>query len=153
MSFEIIAEAKELENALDNATRDMPRMLDAAVLQATKVLYHESIAEVTKLIYNVPIPVSKTGKPRWRRTHNLVNNERFQFHRLGSISEGRIYNNAKTANGFSYAQWRENHVYPTGADGVNRTAPWRDLTVQNKGSEALSAFDGAFNAELKERGL
>lgn len=153
MSYEIIVDAKALENTLDLTAKDMSRMLDAAILQATKILYRESVEELTKLIYNVPIPVSKTGKPHWRRTHNLVNNERFQFHRLGRISEGRIYNNAKTKSGFAYAQWRENHIYPTGRDGVNRTAPWRDLTVQNKGSEALSVFDGAFNAELKERGL
>lgn len=153
MAFEIVINDKELKDALSKTSQDMPKILDACIQQALGILYVESRDQLNKLIYNVPIPVGKNGKPRWVRTRRLAEAERSQFHRIGSAAVGRIYNNARSKGGFNYAPFRNNNVYATGADGVNRTAPWRDLTVQNKGKQALDVFDGKFSAELKERGL
>jgi len=141
MGIEITADTSKLSAALGRTSNEFSSIMRACVLQATSTLFTESRGQMSALIYNVPIPVSNTGRPLWRRTNTLLRNERFYFEKAsGNSLTGLITNNT------GYAYWRHEMK-------GEREAPWRNIAVQNKREAALNVFRDTIDAALKQRGL
>jgi hypothetical protein len=152
MKLTVIVNSNEVVDGLKHLRGDMPRILMACVVQATTILYRNSREQMSEKIYNVPIPMRKSGKPAWKRTSNLLNNERMKFRQLSNGAYGLIYNNAKNKkDGGEYAYWRHQLNTKSPIDKINRHAPWRDLAIATKGDAAIDAFRQKLGNEIDAR--
>lgn len=78
-----------------------------------------SLKHMDRLIYQNPIPLNKHGRPKWRWTYMLRDNERVAYR------EGRDGLVAVLRNDTRYAEFRHEMGKP-GRRNTNRRAHWRD---------------------------
>jgi hypothetical protein len=95
-----------------------PRSITAANAQAKRLLVI-SKRKMKELIYDNPIPVGKSGKPKWKRTRMLYRGEKVEVKR----EHGEI--NITLVNDVTYAEPRHEAGKP-GRRHTNFPAHWRD---------------------------
>jgi len=105
--------------ALHNRTAD-------AVQQAGEEAYAAGIEVMEEKIYGHPIPQTKSGKPKWRHTRDLIKGEKLQVDRQALT--------AKLVNDVVYARAR--HELKAGQ--TPWPAHWRDEAV----ARAREQFSG-----------
>lgn len=160
MHFDLQHNFQGVATELKRVARNFPSLIAKGVVDATNILFQEDRTQLSELVYDrdetkVRRRNRKSGRIRvvklWRRTSQLLRNERFYFRGAGSETEGTIDNRTP------YAAARHEQKYPAKTqfrtlagsgkkarsewrDRPNRSAPWRDISLANKGDQAADAF-------------
>lgn len=122
MNIDITSNIDEIAKLLKDKADKVPDALHKAVVRTTAAALHESRNQLSEQVYNQPIPTRKNGKPAWKRTSNLIRQERAYYD--GPL-EGVIDNAAP------YAQPRHDLNRPSPVDGKVRKAEWRKTAREN----------------------
>jgi hypothetical protein len=108
------------------------------------VLNREATRILRIKVYSVPIPAGPGGKPRWRRTGNLIGNEEAKVEGMDVI----LYNKSP------HAEFRLLLGTPSGrqirSPGVQQV-DWQVEAIKNRRSWILQVRREALNRALKRR--
>ena len=141
MKMNVSFDKAAFKKSMNDINKQVSRGMRKAVADVTAATLKESRAQMSEMIYNKPIPTTKSGKPAWKRTSNLLRQERSY---MKKPLEGVIDNKAP------YANFRHDLDTPSPIDGVTRSAPWREKTVEVMESKAQRIADKAMKSELRD---
>ena len=138
MHISIKCDAEKVQKLLDSKAREAPIVIQKAVVDGTTQVLRTAREELSAQVYNKPIPKrKKSGKPAWKRSGNLIRQERMHFPRR---FEGVVDNRAP------YAHRRHELNKPSPVDGVVRRAPWRKTARDKSAPVVQKIFDNAIKA-------
>jgi hypothetical protein len=140
MNVKIELDKASLDKSLNDIQKKTDRGIRKAVTDVTAATLKESRKQLSELVYNKPIPSRKNGKPAWKRTSNLIRQERMY---MNNPLEGVIDNHAP------YAEARHELDRPSPVDGVTRRAPWREKAVEAIEHKVKRIAEKALESELK----
>jgi hypothetical protein len=133
--------AKQLAQAMRDRANALPVTQDIATRIIGRKAVEISLKHMNRLIYAIPIPLRKNGKPQWEWTYRLRDSERVEYVKG---TEGLV---AVLRNNMRYAEFRH-EMGKTGRRSTKRPAHWRDEAREEFRSMALSERRTALQAAL-----
>lgn len=120
MNIKLDSNIEDVRRLIAKKGAQAPRIIERGVKEATAELLKECRNELADMVYNKPIPTLPSGRPAWRRTSQLMRQERAYHTRP---FEGIIDNRTP------YALARHNLNRSSPVDGQTRRAPWRESAM------------------------
>lgn len=137
----IRSNTEQLARKNERRAEALPAEVLYAMLEVRDLALKISLKYMDQLIYAIPVPLKKNGRPRWRRTGQLRRRERSQ------IQGGKNGPQVVLINTTRYAEIRH-EMGKEGRKKTNRPAHWRDAAREEMREMATRTNRAALHRAL-----